>query len=78
MFFPLFSKVFTEILKINELNKIFNKILPSTCLDNNHLPGQFYVPNSSDFSTIPLLTLLKKCPWGQRSFLTLNFKKHFR
>ena len=27
MFFPLFSKVFTNILKIHELPKIYNKIL---------------------------------------------------
>ena len=52
MFFPLFSKVFSNILKIYELTKINNTIptyCQKTCLNNNYLPGQFYVTNSSGF-----------------------------
>ena len=70
MFFPLFSKVFTDILRIYELPKIYNKnaeILPNTSLNNNHLPDQFYLPTSSGFWAIPLLTLLKMCPGRQRT-----------
>ena len=40
--------------------------MPNTCLNNNHLPGQFYVLTSSDFWTIVLLTLLRMCSKGQR------------
>ena len=77
MFFPLCSKVFTNILKIYELPKT-NNTLPKyclnipTCLNKNQLPGQFYFTTSSGFWIIPLLTLLKMCPWGQRNFLALN------
>ena len=49
--------------------------MPNICLHNNHLPGQFYVPTSSDFWTISLLTLLKMCPREQRTLLALKFKK---
>ena len=68
MFFPLFSKVFTDILKIYELLKIKTKIpkyYPNTFLNNNHLSGSFYVQTSSDFWTIRLLTLLKMCRRGE-------------
>ena len=40
--------------------------MPNTCLNNNHLPDQFYVLTSSDFWTIVLLTLLRMCSKGQR------------
>ena len=74
MFFPLLPKVFTDILRIYELPKIYKilKILPNNCLNNIHLPGQFYVPTSSGIWTIPLLTLLKMCPRGQKNLLALN------
>ena len=81
MFFPLFSQVFSNILKIYELTKINNTVPTScqkTCLNNNHLPGQFYVTNSSSFWTLPLLTLLKMCPWQQRTPLALNQKRKTR
>ena len=44
MFFPLFSKVFTDILRIYELSKYIMKYLniAKTCLNNKHLPRQFY------------------------------------
>ena len=72
MLFPLFSKFFTCILKIYELPKMDNsKILPNTCLNNNHSPGQFYVASPSDFWTIALLTLQKMCPWKKRTLLEL-------
>ena len=48
MFFPLFSNVFTNILKIYELAKIYSKILKKM-VDNKHLPGPFYVTPSSGF-----------------------------
>ena len=48
--------------------------MPNTCVNNNHLPGQFYVATSSGFWTIPLLTLLKMYPWRKRALLTLNKK----
>ena len=70
IFFPLFSKFFTCILKIYELPKMDNsKILPNTCLNNNHPPGQFYVASPSDFWTIALLTLQKMCTWKKRTLL---------
>ena len=72
MFFPLFWKVFIDILKIYELPWIYNK-LPKYC--NNHLPGQFYVPTSYGFWTIPLLTLLKMGLRRQTTLLALNLKK---
>ena len=49
------------------LNPFFN--------NNNNLPGQFYVPTSYDFWNIPLSTLLKMFPRGQRTLLPLNFFK---
>ena len=52
--------------------------MPNTYLSNNHLPGQSFVPILSGFWTIPLLTLLKMCPRGQRALLTLNLKKNPR
>ena len=70
----IFWKVLTEILKIYELPKIYNKIiLPNICLNNSRLPDQFCVPISSGFWTIPLLTLLKLFPRAQRALLVLNF-----
>ena len=62
MFFPLFSKVFTNILKVYELPKTDTEKI----VQNNHLPGQFYVTTSSGF-----WTLLKMYTWGQRTILTL-------
>ena len=50
-------------------------MLPNTCLNNNHLPGQLYVPTPSSFWTIPILTLLKMGPKGQRILLPQNLKK---
>ena len=44
IFFPFFPKVFTSILKIYELLKIYHKIPYCqiyTCLNNNELQGQF-------------------------------------
>ena len=49
--------------------------MPNTCLNNNHLPGQFYVPTSSGFWTIFLLTLFKMCPTRKRTLLALSVKK---
>ena len=67
-FFPLFSNVFTNILKIYELPKIQNRYLK--ILHSNHAPGQFYVTTSSGF-----WTLLNMYTWGQRTLLVLNQKK---
>ena len=44
VFFPLFSNAFTNICKIYEPPKIYNKIpktQPSSCLNNNNLPQQY-------------------------------------
>ena len=48
MFFPLCSKVFTNILKIYELPEIYDKILKKV-VRNNRLTGQFYVTTLSGF-----------------------------
>ena len=61
-FFQLFSNVFTNILKIYELPKMYNKIV-----QNNHLPGQFYVTTSSGF-----WTLLKLYTWGWKTLSAVN------
>ena len=75
----IFWKVFTEILKISELPKIYNKIiLPNICIKNSPLPDQFCVPVASGFWTIALLTLLKLFPRAQRALLALNLKKNAR
>ena len=52
--------------------------MPFSCLNNNHLPGQFYVPTSSDFRTIPLLTLLKVSRSGAKDSFDTKFKKNPR
>ena len=71
MSFPWFFRVFTDILKTYE-------ILPNTCRNNIHLLHQFYVPTASGFWTILRLTLFKRCPRAQRTFLAQNFKKNYR
>ena len=42
--------------------------MPNTCLNNNHVPGQFYVPTTSGFWNMPLLTLLKCALVGKGLF----------
>ena len=69
MFFPLYWKDFVDILKIHEPPKIHNKIPKNSCPNNNHLPGQLYVPTASGFWTITLLTLLKFALEQKRLFL---------
>ena len=49
--------------------------MPNTCLNNNHLQDQFCVRTLSDFWTMPLITLLKMYPRGQRTALALDLKK---
>ena len=67
MFFPLFSKVFNNILKIYELPKIHNKIPKFS--QTLFLPVVMYKANS-----MPHLHL-KMSPRAQRFLLVLNFKK---
>ena len=65
MFFPLFSNVFTNILKIYELPKIYNKILKK--LFTIIIYQVSYVTISSGFSI-----LLKMYTWWQKTFSALN------
>ena len=71
-------KLFPDILTIYEPPKIYNKVpkyWSNPCLNNNHLPAQFYVSTLSGFWIIFLLTLLKMCLRGQRPLVSLNFLK---
>ena len=60
MLFPFFFKNFTDILKIYELPKVYNKIPKYSkkktlvLLNNNNLPIQFCAPTAPSFSAIPL------------------------
>ena len=63
IFFPLFSNVFFNILKIFEWSKIHTKILyPTSCLNNNNLSDHFYDATASSVWTIYSFNLLKLCP----------------
>ena len=78
IFFPLCSKVFADILKIYELPKIDNTI-PKYCQTHVWTIINYQANSMSQLHLasvfIPLLTLLKTCPCGQRIFLALNLKK---
>ena len=77
--FTIFSKVFTDILKIYELHKIYYKIPYCQILVLTIIIYQANsVPTSSGFVTIPLLTLLKLCPRMQRTLLAITLKKNPR
>ena len=67
MFFPLFSNVFTNILKIYELPKIYNKILKK--LFTIIIYQVNYVTISSGF-----WTLLKMYTWWQKTLSALNLQ----
>ena len=62
MFFPIFSNVFTNILKIYELPKIYNKILKKLLT-----VIIYHVTTSSGF-----WNLLKMYFWGKKTLLALN------
>ena len=76
IFTNVLSKIFTDILKIYELPKIYNKS-PKYCqtFALAIIIYQAYVATSSSFWTIPLLTSLKMCPREESTPLALNFKK---
>ena len=65
MFFPLFFNVFTNILKIYELPKIYNKTLKKLFTIITYQVK--YVTISSGF-----LTLLKMYTWWQKTCSALN------
>ena len=77
MFFPLFSKFFTDILKIYEQPKKYNiipkyfQILVLTIIiyQTNSIPQLHLLLNyaTTDF--------IENVPLGQGTFLALNFKK---
>ena len=75
MFLPLSLEVFTDILKIYELPKIYNKT-PKYWQALSVTKIIYEVPTSSGFWAIPQLTLLKMSPKGQRIILGLNLKKY--
>ena len=63
IFFPLFSNVFFNILKIFKWSKIHTKILyPTSCLNNNNLSDHFYDATASSVWTIYSFNLLKLSP----------------
>ena len=70
MYFRLYSNVFTNLLKIYELPKIYNKILEKLL---TIISGQFYVTISSGF-----WTSLKMYICWQKTLLALNQKKYPR
>ena len=78
MFFPLFSKVFPDILKIYELPKIYNKIpkywqtlvLTIIILQANSM-SQLHL--AFDFINLTLLTLSKMCPRVAKNSFGIKF-----
>ena len=78
IFTNVFFIIFTDILKIYELIKIYNKI-PKYCqklfLTIIIYQAKYYVKISSGLRTIPLLILLKMCSWGQKTLSVLDKKK---
>ena len=80
MLFPLFSKVFTVILKIYELPKIYNKIpkyyqplVLTIIIFQAHSMSQFHL--ALNYTPI---NFIENVPWGKKTLLAQNFLKNPR